>query len=53
MNEILSVIIAMLCVYGFYSALCELRALLLRSLRRTQKKIDKERNMEYNNTHIR
>lgn len=50
-NEILSVIIAMLCVYGFYAVLCEVRNLFRRLSRRTQKKIDKDTEKEYNNTH--
>lgn len=50
MNEILSVIIAMLSVYGFYAVLCEVRNLLRRISRRTQKKIDNDAEKEYNNT---
>ena len=51
MNEILSILIAMLCVYGFYTALREVRMLCLRLVRQRQKKIDKEAKKEYNNTH--
>ncbi len=51
MNEILSILIAMFCVYGFYAALCEIRRLLLRFRRRSGKQIDKDSKKEYNNTH--
>lgn len=51
MNEIAAVIIAMLCVYGFYAALCEVRSLFRRLACRTKKQIDKGSKKEYNNTH--
>ncbi len=51
MNGILAILIAMLSVYGFFTALCEIKRLLLRLARRPQKKIDKDRKKEYNNTH--
>ncbi len=51
MNEILSILIAMLCIYGFYAALCEVRKLLIHLARRPREKIDKGDKKEYNNTH--
>ena len=51
MNEILFILIAMFCVYGLYAALREVRSLLLQSIKRREKKIDKDGKKEYNNTH--
>ena len=51
MNNILAILIAMFCVYGLYAALCEVRKILRRSVKRGAKQIDKTEEKEYNNTH--
>lgn len=48
MKEITEILIAALCVYGFYSILWEIRSWLRRFSAR--QKIDNETKKEYNNT---
>lgn len=49
MSQILTVLVAMFAVFGFYSALYELKKLLFRLAERWSKKIDNERDLGYNN----
>ncbi len=51
MNAVLSIIVAMLCVYGFYAALSEIRTFLRHTVHKRQMQIDKTGHKEYNNTH--
>ena len=49
MREFLSILVAMFAVFGFYSALYELKNILFRIAERCSKKIDNDRDMGYNN----
>ena len=48
MNEIVTIVIAMLAVYGFYAVLYEIKRMLLKIAWRRDEKIDKSDEMEYN-----
>ncbi len=50
MGDVILIFIAMFSVYGFFSAVYELRGILNRLARRLSKKIDNQTDLEYNNT---